>query len=77
MPIFVFLGLSLLLCCATLVNVCGGKALILGLFLRRDARKKAEAVRRSLSASLRPSPTNYEAHARAHCMSRLKSCLHC
>ena len=74
MPIFVFLGPSLL---PTLVNVCGGKALILGLFLRRDARKKAAAARRSLSASLRPSPTNYETRARAHCMSQLKAHIAC
>ena len=47
------------------VNDQRGKPLILGLFLRRDAREKAAAVRRSLSASLRPSPTNYESRARA------------
>ena len=65
MPIFVFLGLSLLRDARQRVWRQG---LILGLFLRRDAREKATAVRRSLSASLRPSPTNYEpARARTAC----------
>ena len=64
MPIFVFLRSSLF---SALVNDRCGKPLILGLFLRRDARKKAAAVRRSLSASLRPSPTIYEpARAQLH-----------
>ena len=69
MPIFVFLRSSLL---------CGARQrpvrqrVDFRPFLRRDVEKTAAVMPRSLSASLRPSPTIYDARARAQCMSRLQ-----
>ena len=70
MPIFVFLGLSLLRDARQRVWRQGFD---FRPFPAARPEKSAAAVRRSRSASLRPSPTNYEARARAHCMSQLKA----